>query len=309
MHYADLIKSTQGIVTNIDLDGFLSYAIIKKTLGCPLLGFANSRDHIYIKNSEPRVEFKDCFFLDFYINSLDVKSHEQHIIAYNTNHSKLIANSGNKINPNLDRDRTWIDTYKIKFPLSTCFDVIFRFETEGVKVDIDLDKIVFDDVTLKDFIFYTDSTWENATKYRDNMLEWFNYELDSTDYGKLTSELYDYCYTTLVYDASKMEKIKTFLAETFVTCGKTCDGWKTKNEWNQEMFNMLEFCCQLCGCSSDVSIDDFHLYSNYDYDFKSIGAYTNVNDVFDLLDKSLSYSFVYGPNSKYKNLSFTYLGK
>ena len=75
------------------------------------------------------------------------------------------------------------------------------------------------------------------------------------------------------------------------------------------MFNMLDFCCQLCGCSSDVSIDDFYLYSNYDYDFATIGVYTNIKDVFTLLDKSLSYSFVYGPNSKFKNLSFTYLYK
>lgn len=105
MKYIELYKNVTGVVTNIDLDGFLSYAIIKKVLNVPLVGFTNSRNHIYLINNKGRLlTYDECVFLDFYMN-VNVRSHDQHIISYDLNHNEMINNCNFKFNPNIDRDR------------------------------------------------------------------------------------------------------------------------------------------------------------------------------------------------------------
>ena len=309
MKYIELYKNVTGVVTNIDLDGFLSYAIIKKVLNVPLVGFTNSRNHIYlINNKERSLTYDECVFLDFYMNA-NVRSHDQHIISYDSNHNEMIKNCNFKFNPNIDRDRNWISNYRVKFPLSTCFDVIFRLESENVDIYIDRNKEISPGLYLKDLIFYTDSTWQNAIKYKENMDEWWNYELEQTNNGKLTSELFNYK-NELLSDVQKtsdrMNMIKLGLASSFKTTGKTCDGYDINNEYHMDMFNMLQWCCQLCGNeSSDVSIKDFDIV-NYDYGFTTIDTSMPIQSVDEIIQNCLSYSFVFGPNSQ-RNFSYTKL--
>lgn len=104
-----------------------------------------------------------------------------------------------------------------------CFDMIFRLESENVSIDIDLNKEISSSLYLKDLIFYTDSTRQNAIKYKDNMDEWWNYELEHTNNGKLTSELFNYK-NELLSDVQKtsdrMNMIKLGLTSSFKTTGK-----------------------------------------------------------------------------------------
>lgn len=296
-----------GVVTNIDLDGFLSYGIIKKVLNVPLVGFTNSRNHIYLINTlDHTLNYDECVFLDFFMNA-NVRSHDQHIISYNSEHNAFIKNCDFKFNPNIDRDRNWISNYKTKFPLSTCFDVIFRLEAEGIDINIDLSEEISPGLYLKDLIFYTDSTWQNAIKYKDNMDEWWNYELKQTNNGKLTSELFNYK-NELMSDIQKtterMNMIKFGLSSSFKTTGKTCDGYNIDNEYHEDMFNMLNWCCQLCGNeSSGVCINDFNIVT-YDYGFMTIDSSMSIRNVNEIILNTISYSFVFGPNSQ-RNFSYT----
>lgn len=188
--------------------------------------------------------------------------------------------------------------------MSTAFDVIFNLEHEGIPVDIDIDKVVFDNVTVKDFIAYTDSTWENALKYRDNMEDWFKYEMDFTHNGKITTKLYKYCMSE-TFDQDKMLKIKTFLASKFNTSGKTCDGYPIDNEYHKDMFAFLSFICnEVIGAELKFTQNQMQI-STYDFNFTTFRSNTDKNDIWDVIKHSLSYSFIYGANSKYNNFSYT----
>ena len=178
----ELFENNKNIIINTDIDGFLCGMILQKYYGCKVVGFSNSRETIWVSP-----EIKDIYspiYIDLFVNRPNVICIEQHIIAFNRQHHNEIRSYGTKINPNIDRERTFVgdmqSDYFHKYPFGTVHYLIALMAKEGVEVELpDLYKYYsLNNITINAghiILRADDALFSTLGPYRENALDWWGY--------------------------------------------------------------------------------------------------------------------------------------
>ena len=220
----ELFEKNKNIIINTDIDGFLCGMILQKYYGCKVVGFSNSRETIWVSP-----EIKDIYspiYIDLFVNRPNVICIEQHIIAFNKRHHNEILSYGTKINPNIDRERTFVgdmqSDYFHKYPFGTVHYLIALMAKEGVEVELpDLCKCYsFNNININAghiILRADDALFSTLGPYRENALDWWEYLTQSKSEAiKAFTDFIKLC------DINKNKDYKDNIGRFFKSLG--CDG-------------------------------------------------------------------------------------
>lgn len=163
------LQNKSHIIINTDLDGIFSGLLLQKYSHLSVAGLCNSRDSIWLRDD---VDSNDCVIVDMYVPSMACI--DQHIISIDQPHGASILASGKTLNPNLFRDRYFIDplSYRTKFPFSTTMYLVSL---------LDVDTQWFDDggrahgASSRDLFFRADDVLKICidSPYTKNVSDWW----------------------------------------------------------------------------------------------------------------------------------------
>ena len=198
----NLLKG-KGIVVNLDLDGILSGLLLHHYLDCEVVGFSNSKDTVYMKKG---IGIYEPVYIDMYVSDPNVVCLDQHIVSFNEIHNEHIRGFKTKLNPNVERGRNWQDNYFSKYPFGTVHYLIALLESEGVEVDLDLQRNN-GNLFLEDVLFRSDDTLNTTlNKYKENAQDWWKWLVERSNHSYMTSYMYKRIYEIPYYEISE----KTF---------------------------------------------------------------------------------------------------
>lgn len=111
------LKINNNLIINTDIDGIISGLLLSNFCDCKVVGFSNSLDKVWLDVSKCSSIY-DGVYVDMYVPNENTITIDQHIIAVNNIHLKMISQNSNKINPNIYNPRFFlpIDSYKRKYP-------------------------------------------------------------------------------------------------------------------------------------------------------------------------------------------------
>ena len=309
----ELFEKNKDIIINTDIDGFLSGMILQKYYGCRVVGFSNSRETIWVI---PEVKsIYDPIYIDLYVNRPDVVCIEQHIIAYDKAHYEKIKNMGTKINPNLERQRTFVgdmvSDYYHKYPFGTVHYLIALMAKEGINVELgDLSsqfqiRLNGRELTTcrgQVLLRADDALYSTLSAYRDNALDWWEW-LDPNNAPAIMA-MTSYIETC---EREKAKEYKEKIGSFFTQLG--CDGkdgaFNTVTDGNGTILNKIltyrNVLTSLFGIQLQIPSQYIIHKGKYILDLRIPG-----DDMSILEDDNLySYAFIFGPRPKYKNFSYT----
>lgn len=306
----ELFEKNKNIIINTDIDGFLCGMILQKYYGCKVVGFSNSRETIWVSP-----EIKDIYspiYIDLFVNRPNVICIEQHIIAFNRRHHNEILGYGTKINPNIDRERTFVgdmqSDYFHKYPFGTVHYLIALMAKEGVEVELpDLCKCYsFNNININAghiILRADDALFSTLGPYRENALDWWEYLTQSKSEAiKAFTDFIKLC------DINKNKDYKDNIGRFFISLG--CDGidgaFHTITDTNGRI---LEKVVKYADIISEIIGIHLTMPKQYDihkgiYKIDRRNKMSNMNDILKS-DSLYSYAFIYGPFSKYPNFSYT----
>lgn len=196
MNLSQLFENHRDIVINTDIDGFLCGMILQKYYGCRVVGFSNSKETVWLDPAVRSID--DPVYIDLYVARPQVLCIEQHIIAFNREHHDYICGLGTKLNPNLDRGRTFCGDvtgdYFHKYPFGTCHYLVYLMALEGTDVTFpDLSTPCTyggQTVQLGQLLLRADDAmYTTMDKYRPNALDWWKYLIDKSGSATLAAFL------------------------------------------------------------------------------------------------------------------------
>lgn len=310
----ELFSKNRNIVINTDIDGFLSGMILQKYYGCKVVGFSNSRETIWVT---PEIKsIYDPIYIDLYVNRPDVICIEQHIIAYNRSHHDKIKATGTKINPNLERRRTFVgdidSDYYHKYPFGTVHYLVSLMAKESINVDFGnigtehtyiINGAKFTTCAGQVILRADDALYSTLSPYRDNALDWWRW-LDPQKKSPAIQSMIEYINTMEIKKASEYKKN---IGDFFKALG--CDdidgAFKTITDSYGNLLpkvnEYLTTIIDLMGIKLEIPTKYIIHKGKYqvklckpDYDMKIL----DVSNLF-------SYAFIYGPHSNNPNFSFT----
>lgn len=141
----EIFSSNPNIVINSDIDGFLCGALLQRYFDCKIVGISNSKQAVWVT---PDVEsVYDPVYVDLFVRDPKVVCIDQHIVAHNKRHALYLRGLGTKINPNLERGRTFAGDYDSdyfhKYPFGTFHYLVALLGREGIDVRLpDFDKAI-----------------------------------------------------------------------------------------------------------------------------------------------------------------------
>lgn len=317
MTLSDIFDKNKDIVINTDIDGFLCGMILQKYYGCRVVGFSNSRETVWLI---PEIEdINKPVYIDLYVADPSVICIEQHIIAYDKKHHNEICGFGTKINPNLDRKRTFvgdmISDYYHKYPFGTVHYLIALMAKEGVHVDLpDLDRVYQISASGNSNIRFKtcpghiilradDALYSTLSPYRENALDWWKW-LDPKRESQAICDLRDFI------EGCKIEKAKEYkddIGRFFKGLG--CDGndgaFQKVTDSNGFILSKViayrNVICSIMGMELELPNKyDIHK-GKYAVQFCRPGYDMEILHASNLY----SYAFIFGPRPKYPNFSFT----
>ncbi len=313
----ELFEKNKNIVINSDIDGFLCGMILQKYYECKIVGFSDSRDKVWLI---PEISDIDTpIFIDLYVARPNVICIEQHIIAYDRNYHEKILGFGTKINPNLERERTFVgdmqSDYYHKYPFGTVHYLIALMAREGVNVSLpDLAAVhratKYDD---PDTTVYTtagqiilradDALFSTLGPYRSNALDWWSWLDPNCQYQAIES-LRQYISSC---EITRAKQYKDEVGNFFRSLG--CEGadgaFKNITDENGDILpkvlNYRDVICSIVDMPLDLP-KKYNIHSGqYGVQYCLPGC-----DMSVLNDANLySYAFIYGPRPKYRNFSYT----
>lgn len=186
-----ILKDVEYIIPNLDIDGFFTSAILKKVKpSIKTVGFSNSHDIVYFFN-ELRGKFnkENTLYIDLYTkNCMCI---DQHVVSYTTVYNEELKSNDNNLNPNVEFDRIGKSpNYYWKYPFSSAMWLIYCLNSQGIVIDFNYDKIVFEDITLSELFFHADSMLYNKIdkehKYEKNINKWWEILLNGNDSNNVT---------------------------------------------------------------------------------------------------------------------------
>ena len=313
----ELFEKNKNIVINTDIDGFLCGMVLQKYYGCKVVGFSNSRETVWLT---PDIHDIDApIYIDLYVARPNVICIEQHIIAYDRDHHEEIKAFGTKINPNLDRERTFVgdmqSDYYHKYPFGTIHYLIALMEREGISVELPNLGVSWD-VKPFDPKFGTvrscagqiilradDALYSTLSPYRDNALDWWAW-LDPKNEFESISNFRHYI---SICEIAKARQYKDDIGTFFKALG--CDGidgaFKTVTDASGNLLEKVKYYRDVVGkiVGMDLTLPekyDIHK-GQYAVQFCRPGYDMDVLHASNLY----SYAFIFGPRPKYPNFSFT----
>ncbi len=305
----ELFDKNKNIIINTDIDGFLCGMILQKYYGCKVVGFSNSRETIWVSP-----EIKDIYspiYVDLFVKKPNVVCIEQHIIAFNRQHHNEILGYGTKINPNIDRERTFVgdmqSDYFHKYPFGTVHYLIALMAKEGVQVELpDLSK----EYTYKGahctighvILRADDALYSTLSPYRANALDWWEWlgQFDSDAISQLRQYV-DSCNIKKAHDY-KMMVGKFFKA---FECDGADGAFNNIADDSGNIFGKVLVYSKTIGkmMGIDLEIPTKYIIHKGVYQISLSRSNTNMNI---LRSPNLySYAFIFGPNSNRPNFSYT----
>lgn len=313
----ELFENNKNIVINTDIDGFLCGMVLQKYYDCKIVGFSNSRETVWLTPDVTDID--KPIYIDLYVARPDVICIEQHIIAYDRAHHEEIKAYGTKINPNLERERTFVgdmqSDYYHKYPFGTIHYLIALMEREGIKVELPnlgqlWDVKPFDPKygTVKScagqiILRADDALYSTLSPYRENALDWWRW----LDPENKFDSIQDFKHYINICEIEKARKYKDDVGVFFKALG--CDGidgaFKTVTDSNGVLFDKVKYYRDVVGKIVNMNLElpdkyDIHK-GQYAVQFCRPGYDMNVLHASNLY----SYAFIFGPRPKYPNFSFT----
>jgi hypothetical protein len=190
-----LLKPNQKCIINTDIDGILCGILLQNILNWKVVGFCDSKESIWM-NPHLEKEFNAIVFVDIYLAKPSFKCIDQHIVAKDLEHVKLLSENINKQNPNHERYRYASSnsadkmSYKWKYPFGTIHYLIACLESLGYEIDIKNSK--FFSVSSYDLLLRADNAAISTVKdYKENALDWWEWLKELG--GKQIEVLAAYC--------------------------------------------------------------------------------------------------------------------
>lgn len=219
----EIFERNPNIIINTDIDGFLSGIILQKYCGAKIVGFSNSKKEIWVA---PEVNsIYDPVYVDLYVVKPEVVCIEQHIIAHNDEHLRQIRTLDTKINPNLERGKTFTGDYYHKYPFGTVHYLIALLAREGIEVALPpLGEIVsVPNTHMKTSLGQVllradDALYSSQSAYADNADDWWKY-LYNTSNSQALKQIVDYIHSL---DKGQAYTYKKDIGDFFKSLG--CDG-------------------------------------------------------------------------------------
>ena len=310
---SEIFEKNKSIIINTDIDGFLCGEILRHYFGCKIVGFSNSKKEIWVA---PEVEsIYDPVYIDLFVARQDVVCIDQHIIAQDASHHRLLKNMGTKLNPNIERNRTFEGDYYHKYPFGTVHYIIALMAREGINVELpNLSSKVYNNgidlnTELGQVILRADDAlYSTLSAYADNALDWWKY-LDSENKYPTIQKFVEYIKTC---DRSKAKEYKDSIGRMFKN-NLYCDGADgaftyitDSNGRLQDRVNNLwnVICKSLNFENGNVHPLPQNLILHKGRFVKSIFRPGSNGELFNS-SNLFSYAFIYGPHSKYPNFSYT----
>ena len=268
-----MLSRNKKCVINTDLDGFLSGLLLHHFLDWEIVGFCNSRDTMWLDQSKVS-DLRDVVFVDMYVAHKDIQCIDQHIVACDFEHNKILKENKNKINPNIMRDRVFFgDTYYRKFPFGTFHFLVSMLEKQSV----DLKKQTYlknklqtkktnTQIRLIDLMLRADDTLNTTVRaYRNNALDWWEWLGD----GELTQTFVTYCNAIesgkIPYNIPLMKReIGSYLRKTY-GCDTDDGGYRSARAFGEQQIRrkarkyLLDL-ASLCGWRMFPIADNYTLY-------------------------------------------------
>ena len=303
----EIFEKNKNIIINTDIDGILSGAILQKYYGCKIVGFSNSKDKIWV---HPKI--KDIYkpiYIDLYVNRPDVICIEQHIISFDKKHHRKIKKYGTKINPNLERDRTFVGDmnggFAQKYPFGTVHYLIALMGKEGKEVELpNLDEEwIYDDkcCTVGNLILRADDALFSTFKYRENAEDWWNWFGKSKSHA--LSNLREYAYKNLV-NAKKYKDMASNFLKAF-KCDKSDGTFMNITDEYGNIYESFRFYIKEIAKIVGMKINIPRKYIIHIGEDRTRHCTEETNMEILKSDVLYSYAFVYSPQSSIDNFSYT----
>ncbi len=313
----ELFDKNKNIVINSDIDGFLCGMILQKYYGCKVVGFSDSRDKVWLI---PEITDIDSpIFIDLYVARPSVVCIEQHIIAYDHTRHEEIKKFGTKINPNLERERTFVgdmqSDYYHKYPFGTVHYLISLMAKEGINVELpDLAKvhqvtkyaepnISISSTAGQVILRADDALYSTLSPYRENALDWWSWLDPKHQYPAIESfrRYISSC------DINRARQYKDEIGYFFRSLG--CDGadgsFKNITDADGNILSKVLNYIDIIGRIVRMQLTIPNRYvihkGQYAVQFCRPGYDMQILDAENLY----SYAFIFGPRPKYPNFSFT----
>ena len=217
----DLLRTSNKIIINSDIDGVLSGLILHNFLACEVVGFSNSDNTVWIDESKVNSIY-DAVYVDMFVANPAVKCIDQHIISINSTHHNSISKNPNKFNPNFDNPRFHFpnDSYYLKYPFGTVHYIIAYLEKQGIRVDLDffhqLDGLNFIDILLR-----ADDAMKTTvdSNYKVNAREWWLWLHTFSNKSNSISSLGKYLYSL---NSNQVTSIKSTTTKILMSSNFGC---------------------------------------------------------------------------------------
>jgi hypothetical protein len=313
----ELFAKNKNIIINTDIDGFLCGEILRYYYSCKIVGFSNSKKEIWVTPDIKSIY--DPIYIDLYVARPDVVCIDQHIISKDKEHHLNIKRMGTKINPNLERGRTFVGNhtgdYYHKYPFGTVHYIIALMAREGVHVNLPClsAKVLDNGKDLgTDFgqiiLRADDALYSTLSAYADNAQDWWSY-LDGGNKYPAIEKLRRYIDTC---DRVKAKEYKERIGQIFKNILK-CDGTDGAFTYILEKDGSLQhrvqklweiICKALNFDNGKVTPLPQKLIT---HEGKFLRSFLHPRDEMEILhaDNLYSYAFIYGPHSRYPNFSYT----
>lgn len=226
-----VLRNSNDIITNLDLDGALCAAIVcKNNSNAVVSGFNNSNTRFYKKKG---LGNGDMLCLDFFCTKDEIACIDNHII------STVPMPFKNKYNPNVVCGVSLAD-YNKKYPFSTFVLLCALYDRAGgAAIDIDavVGKYENEYVFLWELLLRADDTlYTTAYSYIENSENWWKWILSISGKNGNTWKLYEKCRSFKgngnLTNAEK-NRINNFLKQEYKTTTK--DGF-SELDWNYYTF-------------------------------------------------------------------------
>ena len=317
MSLKEIFNNNPNIIINTDIDGFLCGMILQEYFRCKIVGFSNSRETVWV---DPEVQnMDDSVYVVLYVARPNVFCIDEHVIAYNHIHFAEIQSYGTKINPNLDRERTFVgdmqSDYYHKYPFGTIHYLISLMEKEGIKVSIpDLYKKWtiepfdenYDKITTcagQVILRADDALYSTLSLYRENALDWWNWLDPRNEYTSIQSFI-DYINSCDIYQA---KQYKEGIGSFFKALG--CDGidgaFKTVTDAKGLLLEKVKYYSKVIGDIVGIELILPEVYRIHKGEYAVQYCKPGYNMELFYSKNLYSYAFIFGPHPRYPNLSFT----
>jgi hypothetical protein len=286
-----LKRCNNRIITNSDLDGVLSAMLLQKYYGVRVVGLTNSSDMIMAETWD---DFVKAAYIDMYMTDQSVYSIDQHVIAYDKDECAALLGNERKLNPNLERYRSFTSGFTRKFPFSTFHYLIAIMARDGIEFKSPSEW--FTRLSLR-----ADDVASVFIRYAENVDDWLEYMNENFNALPFIGESIEYV-RKLDNPGEMKTKVERFLKENF-DCETRDGGFKEISDngfINRNLLKMFHYVAELFNV--DVDYLDNVEYRSIKRGTMRARICTNIKK-----DGIMSYAYINSPRTnKAYNFSCTF---